>query len=78
MKATWHKAQWALRDAGDDRAGTVSIYCDYDLRSWTFGLRFEPDPCWFDFHLDLGPISLSVIYWRYHVAVLDFDMEDSE
>ena len=68
---SWHRAEFTLRDSGDDREGTVSAYLRYDLCVWTFGLRFEPDPCWYDFHIDVGPIELSFIYWRRYVAVLD-------
>jgi len=65
MRATWYHAQWPLLDVGDaQRDGSVSVFLDYNLGSWTFGVRFEPDPCWYDINLDLGPFSLSAIYWR--------------
>jgi len=77
---TWYHAQWILFDMAarrvrfdgtEDRESTVSVYLDYDIGSWSFGVRFQPDPCWYDFNLDLGPLSLSAIYWRKPVAVLD-------
>lgn len=70
-KKTWRRAEFTLRDRGGDRADTVSVYLKYDLYVWTFGLRFENDPDWYDFHIDVGPIELSFIYWRRYVAVLD-------
>ena len=63
MKATWHRASGAFLDA-DSRAETIGLFWNYDLGSWSFGFRFEHDPMWYDFMLDLGPLSLSAIYWR--------------
>ena len=67
---TWNKAEWTLLDGGDDREGTVSSYLRYNIGVWTFGFRFEHDPSWYDFHIDVGPLELSFIYWRQYVAVL--------
>jgi hypothetical protein len=71
MKRKWHLAEFTLVDRGHDREGTASVYLKYDLACWTFGFRFEHDPCWYDFHIDLGPIELSICYWRTFVAVIE-------
>jgi hypothetical protein len=70
MKPKWHRADWTLLDSGEERDGTLSIYLKYDLRCWTFGVRFEHDPCWYDLHIEVGPIEFSFCYWRTYVAVL--------
>lgn len=71
MKATWNRANIELFGAKKEAGpNTASVYLDYDLRSWTFGLRFENDPSWYGLHLDFGPVSLSFIYWRTYVVSL--------
>lgn len=67
MKASWHRISTALVDR-ESREGSVSVFFDYDLGRWSFGLRFEHDPSWFDLNFDLGPISFSICYWRHYVA----------
>jgi hypothetical protein len=70
MKAKWYRASGALLD-NDPREGTVSVFYDYDLRAWTFGVRFEVDECWYGISFEFGPIRLSLNYWRHHVCILD-------
>jgi hypothetical protein len=67
MQTTWHRAQWALRDL-DDRENTISVFLNYDLGRWCFGPRYEHDEMWLDFNLDVGPLSLWIIYWRPNIA----------
>lgn len=63
MKPTWHRV--STRIFGESHApGTASLFFDYDLGRWSFGFRFEHDKMWFDYYLDLGPISFSFCYWR--------------
>lgn len=71
MKAQWHRAEATLFDRGEQREGTVSVFLKYDICCWTFGIRFEHDQSWYDFHIDFGPIELSICYWRRYVAMLD-------
>lgn len=66
MEATWHRVSTTLLDSGNDREGTLSVFFDYDLGSWTFGFRFEHDPSWFDLVIECGPIRLSFTYWRLY------------
>lgn len=63
MRATWHRVSLGV-DSGDKKAGTVSFFFDYDLRCWLFGISIDPDPSWFDLKISLGPIGLSLMYWR--------------
>lgn len=70
MKTTWHRASFGA-DSGDQKAGSFSIFFDYDLRCWLFGLSFDPDPSWFDVKLSLGPIGLNFMYWRRQAFLFD-------
>ena len=67
---TWYKASTTLFDR-DQKIGTVSVYLDYELRCWLFGITFDPDPCWYDLRILLGPIGLSFMYWRRPVYVVE-------
>lgn len=67
MNTTWNRASVTLLDR-DDRAGTVSLFFDYDLGRWTFGPRLEVDQCWVDFVIEVGPLSISLVYWRIRVT----------
>lgn len=64
MKPTWKRASATLLDRRNAREGTISIFVDYDLLRWTFGLRGEHDTSWYDFVIEFGPVSLSATYWR--------------
>lgn len=65
MTPTWHSAAGALVDRdGDPRQGTMSVFWNYDLGNWTFGLAFEHDPCWYDLRIQAGPLNVSFCYWR--------------
>jgi len=70
MKPTWHRADWTLVDC-NSREGTVSVFLMYNIGCWTFGARFEHDPCWFSLHIEVGPVEVSICYWRRHGAVID-------
>jgi hypothetical protein len=63
MKATWYQAEAYFFNSHDP--GTVTIFLKYDLRCWSFGLRFEPDECWYSMHLDFGPLEMELCYWRF-------------
>lgn len=67
--AKWYEADLTILDFFQ-RVGTLSIYFDYDLRSWLFGVSFDPDPCWHDLRISLGPIGLAFTYWRKPVCLL--------
>lgn len=62
MQATWYRISTGLNT--DAKPGTVSLFFDYNLCNWTFGSSIEPDPCWISLHIVLGPIDLSLTYWR--------------
>lgn len=64
MENTWHRANVTLFDGRSSGRKTFSVFADYELGDWTFGLYFAPDPCWVEVVLRAGPLSLSVIYWR--------------
>lgn len=65
MKATWHRAQVELIGSPHWRdRGSFSVYADYDLANWTFGLLFGLDGHWTEVVLQFGPLGLTVIYWR--------------
>ena len=70
MKPTWHRADGMISGTDDPTPGTLNIYWNYNLCCWSFGVRFEPDPCWFSLYLDFGPIELSFTYWRTYGAVI--------
>jgi len=60
---SWYKngGSW---DSRDQKTGSFSLFIDVDLLVWLLGFRFDIDPHWIDFGVSLGPIILSVIYWR--------------
>ena len=60
---SWHKSSLTVADA-DQKIDTVSVYLDYDLRSWLFGVSFEPDPYWYDLRISFGPVGIAFTYWR--------------
>lgn len=73
MKATWRRAAGAFRDAPESRDGTangLAVFWNYDLLSWTFGVRLEIDESWYDLHFDAGPVEISFCYFRTSVFVL--------
>lgn len=78
MKPTWHHANFALIDQGDAREGTMSVFLDYDIGNWTFGLRFEHDLCWYDIVVQVGPVHLSFCYWRVNMMASSVDSAGSE
>jgi hypothetical protein len=63
MKATWHRYNDTILGQSY-KPGTASVFLDYDLANWTFGLRGEHDGCWFSIHFQFGPVALELIYWR--------------
>lgn len=69
MKATWCRVSTTLFDR-DQRPGTVTVFFDYDLRCWLFGVSLDPDPSWYDLKFSFGPIGLSLNYWRRQVYLL--------
>ena len=72
MKTRWNRASITL--AGDNQeAGSVSVFFDYDLRCWLFGLSFDVDDSWYDMKVSFGPIGLSFTYWRRYVFLFDPD-----
>lgn len=60
---TWDRASgsWFYRDS---KPGTFTVFYNYDIGSWLFGFRFEREPEWFDMHVSIGPIDISLCYWR--------------
>jgi hypothetical protein len=63
VKPTWHRVNTTL--VGRSHApGTVSVFFDYNLCNWSFGLDFEPDHLWTAVYFKLGPVSFEVTYWR--------------
>lgn len=70
MKPTWTRVSTTIYGDSHD-PGTVSIFFDYDLRCWLFGVSSDLDPSWYDFKISIGPIGLSFMYWRTYVALLD-------
>lgn len=67
MKPKWHRVSTTLCGNRDQTPGTVTVFFDYNLLNWTFGLHFENDGCWRDMHLHFGPFSFSFCYWRHWV-----------
>jgi hypothetical protein len=65
----WYRASTTLFDR-NQKIGTITVYFDYDLRCWLFGVSMDPDPCWYDFRLSLGPVGVSFTYWRRPVFFL--------
>ncbi len=65
MDNKWHRAAggWFGQDS---EPGTVTLFWNWDLLDWTFGLRLEDDPSWRDVHFHFGPISFDICYWRKH------------
>lgn len=63
MEATWHRYNNTVFGKSHD-AGTVTMFFDYDLLNWTFGLRGERDDCWLSLHFQLGPFAVELCYWR--------------
>lgn len=64
MEATWYRAAGTALSTGEEKPRSFSIFYDYDLGNWTFGLRSDIDPCWYDLTIQLGPISVCLMYWR--------------
>lgn len=69
MKQTWYRAETSVGRTHEQ--GTMTVFLKYDLRCWTFGLRFEPDDSWLSLHIELGPFEVEACYWRRYVCVLD-------
>jgi len=67
MKSNWHRANVPLFDRRDNRPGTVSVFLDYNLESWLFGVYIERDESWYELRLDAGPLSISFLYWRAYM-----------
>lgn len=68
-KCTWRRGEVAIKDKDGDREGTVSIFFNWNLWSWCFGLYIEPDPGWLEIRPEFGPVNLSIIYWRWRWSV---------
>jgi hypothetical protein len=51
-------------DSNDQKSDSISLFADFDLLIWLFGIKFDIDPSWIDFSASIGPLSFSVIYWR--------------
>ena len=72
MKPNWHRASVTLINNSQEPGG-VTVYFDYDLRCWLFGISISPDPYWYDLKISLGPIGFSLMYWRRYAYVYDPD-----
>lgn len=64
MEATWYRASGRMLDTGDAKPKSFSVFYDYDLGNWTFGLRSDPDSAWYDLTIQVGPLSVCLMYWR--------------
>jgi hypothetical protein len=73
----WHHANIAILDR-ESREGTVSVFLDYDLARWTFGVRFEHDPCWYGIVIEAGPVSLTFDYWRRWQRIVSASSSDEQ
>lgn len=40
-----------------------SFLIKYDILSWRFGVKIEPEEYWFDIAIEFGPICLNFIRW---------------
>ena len=63
MEATWHRYNNTIIGA-DHKPGTATVFLDYDLLNWTFGVRGERDDYWLSVHIQFGPVAIEVCYWR--------------
>ncbi len=70
MKTTWHRASFELLGSPDQEAGSVSLFFDYNLSSWCFGIALTNDPHWYDFCLEFGPLIFTLTYWRRYTFKL--------
>lgn len=67
MDNKWHRAAGGWFEQ-DSTPGKITLFWNWDLLDWTFGVRFENDLCSRDMHLHFGPISFDLCYWRKHPA----------
>lgn len=63
MKARWFRADWTLFGKSH-KPETVSAYLAFDIRCWMLGVCLDVDPFWYDVQFTLGPLSLTLMWWR--------------
>lgn len=62
--ATWYRASGRIFGQDNQPPRSWSAFYDFNLARWLLGASFERDDCWFDFNVDVGPLHLSLCYWR--------------
>jgi len=67
MKPTWHRVNATIFGRSHD-PGTLSLFFDYNLLNWTFGICVQPDNLWTTVYIELGPIVFDFTYWRIEAA----------
>jgi hypothetical protein len=63
VKPSWHRINTTVLGRGQE-PGTATLFFDYNLAHWTFGVRVDPDHLWFTVYFEFGPITFDLTYWR--------------
>ena len=59
----WHRAAggWFGQQS---EPGSFTLFWNWNLLNWTFGVSLDNDPCWWEIAFHIGPLILSFDYWR--------------